>query len=151
MHTDDKVDPLVELGYEQKDIAPKNIFKATMIFFGFAFFAWGIVYAGLHFLGHLNPPEVDVNTVMSSKIPAEPNPILQTNITAKTAIRDLRQHENEVLATSGDSEYAQGFKRIPIEQAIKLSAERKANIGVHMTDDMTGTAKPPVQPQEGGH
>ncbi len=129
MHTDEKADPLVDLGYEQKDIAPKIIFKASMIFFGFALASWGVVYFFMHILGYLDTVP-NVNNLMNTKTPAAPNPIIQTNVTAKTDIRELRQRENQVMATGGDSAYTPGFKRVSIEQAIKLTADRHGKVSV---------------------
>jgi hypothetical protein len=127
MHTEDHKDPLIELGYEQKDINPKNIFKVSMFFFGFAFFSFFLGWAMLSYVGYFKDSK-GVNDVMSTKIPKSPNPILQTNVTAKTDIIDMRRRENEVLATSGKSDFVKGANRISIEQAIKLAAERGAKL-----------------------
>jgi|GEM_PF-5743947 len=139
MHTDEKPDPLVDLGYEQKDIAPKLVFRASMIFFGFAIGSWAIGYFALHMLGYLDTVP-NVNSLMSTKTPADPNPIIQTNVTAKSDIRDLRQRENQTLATSGKSTYTDGFNRIPIEQAIKLTADRHGKVDVADQPEYTGAA-----------
>lgn len=128
MHTDHKTDPLVELGYEQKDIHPKNIFKVSMIFFAFTFFSYILAWAILHYGFNAFPDSTGVNDLRSTKIPKSPNPILQTNVTAKTAIKDMRIEEAKVLNSTGESAYAKGAHRISIEQAIKLSAERGAKL-----------------------
>lgn len=128
MHTDNRTDPLVELGYEQRDLHPKNIFKVTVIFFLFAFFSYGAGWAILHFgYGYFKDP-TGVNDLMSTKIPKSPNPVLQTNVSTKTDMYDLRRAEKEELTTSGPSTHVKGATRIPIEQAIKLSAERGAKL-----------------------
>lgn len=126
MHTDDRTDPLVELGYEQRDLHTKNIFKVSVIFFAFAFFSYGAGWAILHFgYGYFKDP-TGVNDLMSTKIPKDPNPILQTNVSTKTDMYELRRREKHELTTSGESEHVKGATRIPIEQAIKLSADRGA-------------------------
>lgn len=127
MHTDDRTDPLVELGYEQRDLNPRNIFKVSVIFFLFAFFSYGAGWFILAHYGYFKDP-TGVNDLMSSKIPKSPNPILQTNVSTKTDMYDLRRDEKEELATSGPSTHVKGATRIPIEQAIKLSAERGAKL-----------------------
>jgi hypothetical protein len=141
MHTDEKHDPLTDLGYERRDINPDIIFRATMIFFGFAFFGyiagWAVLHYGFNYFTEIK----NVNNLASSKIPAAPNPILQTNVSAKTDIRAMRNHENEALGTSGDSETVKGAHRISIEQAIKLSAERGAKL--------PGAPTAPAAPTEG--
>lgn len=130
MHTDDHKDPLIELGYEQRDIHPKNIFKVTMIFFGFAFVSYFLGWAILNYGFHYFEPTKGVNVLISTKLPKSPNPLLQTNVTAKTDIINMRRHEKEVLTTSGKSELSKGANRISIEQAIKLAAERGGNLNV---------------------
>lgn len=127
MHTDEKHDPLVELGYEQKDIDAKRIFNVTMWFFGFAFFSWGVIYLAWWMLGYTKVDPAG-NNLRTSKILASPNPTLQTNITAKTDIRDMRKKERDDLDTSGPSKYTPGAIHIPIEQAIKLTADRKGQV-----------------------
>lgn len=123
MHTDEHTDPLVELGYEQKDVDAKRIFKYTIGFFVFAFVAWFGTYFVYWKLGYAEV-KPNMNSIVSSKLPPAVNPRLQTNITAKTDIRDMRKSETELLSTSGDSTLVKGAQRIPIEQAIKLTAER---------------------------
>jgi hypothetical protein len=127
MHTNDTHDPLADLGYEQRDLHPKNIFKVSMGFFIFAFasylIGWWILRAMTNYEAVPN-----VNTLQSPKLPASPNPLLQTNVTAKTDIKAMREQEHRELVTSGDSTHVQGAHRIPIEQAIKLSAERGAKL-----------------------
>jgi hypothetical protein len=127
MHTDDKHDPLVDLGYEQRDIDPKNIFKVTMVFFSFTFACYIFGWIFLAQFGYFKDPR-GVNNLMSAKIPKDPNPILQTNVSAKTHIKEMRVHEQQALTTAGESETVKGAERIPIEQAIKLSAARGAKL-----------------------
>ena len=127
MHTDDRTDPLIELGYEQRDLHPRNIFKVSVIFFLFAFASYGAGWFILAHRGYFKDP-TGVNDLMSAKIPKSPNPILQTNVSTKTDMYDLRRDEKTELTTSGPSTHVKGATRIPIEQAIKLSAERGAKL-----------------------
>jgi hypothetical protein len=131
MHTDERPDPLVELGYEQKDIDAKRVFNVTMWFFGFAFFSWGIIYLGWWMLGYTKVDPAG-NNLRTRHILTSPNPTLQTNITAKTDIRDMRKKERDDLDTSGSSKYTAGAIHIPIEQAIKLTADRKGVTQPHV-------------------
>lgn len=127
MHTNETHDPLADLGYEQRDLHPKNIFKVSMGFFAFAFFSY---WLGWVILRNMTTYEAvpGVNELKSTKMPAAPNPLLQTNVTAKTDIKNMRLQEQRELASAGDSTHVQGAHRIPIEQAIKLSAERGAKL-----------------------
>jgi hypothetical protein len=128
MHTDNhQSDPLVDLGYEQRDIDPKRIFKVSMYFFAFAFVSYALGWVILWGFGYWQPAE-GVNDLVSNKIPKSPNPILQTNVTAKTDLINMRRAEKETLTTSGESKFIKGASRISIEQAIKLSSERGAKL-----------------------
>ena len=128
MHTDHHKDPLVDLGYEKRDLHPKNIFVASMVFFVFVFVSYAAGWAILHWGFDAFKPVPGVNDLMSNKIPKAPNPILQTNVTAKTDIKAMREHEASVLGSGGASDHTKGKNRISIEQAIKLSAERGAKL-----------------------
>jgi hypothetical protein len=141
MHTEDRNDPLVDLGYEQKDIDPKKIFKVSMFFFGFAFFSYVLGWAILKWGFNYFEDPTGVNDLMSAKIPAQPNPILQTNVTAKTDLNVMRRHEDKELTTSGPSDHVAGANRIPIEQAIKLSAERGAKLSAPATGNFNPTVE----------
>ncbi|MBC8066295.1 MAG: hypothetical protein H7Y17_15805 [Chlorobia bacterium] len=127
MHTDEHSDPLVDLGYEERDINPKIIFKVSMFFFGFAFVSFALGWVILYFFGYWKSAD-GVNDLMSTKIPKSPNPILQTNVTAKTDIKEMRIKEREELTSTGPSTHVEGANRIPIEQAIKLAAARGAKL-----------------------
>ena len=127
MHTDHQSDPLVELGYEQKDVHPRNIFKVSMLFFAFTFVSYILGWVFLNQYGYFKDAS-GVNDLMSTKIPKAPNPILQTNVTAKTEIKDMRIRERNVLMSSGESDVVSGAHRLSIEQAIRLSAERGAQL-----------------------
>lgn len=124
MHTKGpKEDPLLDLGYEVRDIDTKTIEKAVMWFFGFAtlmFIVGAWVYA-------------NINPAFSPKyqaekehlvIPPPPNPLLQTNSTNVTDIMHLRQHETAVLTSTGYTDASHAFAHIPIDRAIDILAQR---------------------------
>jgi hypothetical protein len=118
MHIEKREDPLVDMGYEIRDINPRGIRNAVLIFFGFALFSavlGGIVYA------IMNPRVLNGQPVAkySRMFPQKPNPLLQTNQTAKTDVMELRQREDKTLADP-PSIQPDGSYRIPIDAAMKL-------------------------------
>lgn len=115
-------DELKKLGYE-----PENIKLKGLVVSGIAFF----VFVGLNLVGAawilrwLNPAAFNApspTAAFSKKSPQPPNPLLQTNITTKTDIKELRQHEREMLETYGPVD--DGHIRIPIDRAIDLALQK---------------------------
>jgi hypothetical protein len=56
--------------------------------------------------------------------PPSPNPLLQTNITTNTDIKELRQKETDELTTSAVLDAKAGVYRIPVSRAIELTVQR---------------------------
>lgn len=139
MHTNHKrEDPLVEMGYEVRDIDMPKIKKTVYIFFGFAIFC--IVFAGVALLimdpgyirgesGYQTPP----------RIPPAPNPLVQTNVTAKTDIIDMRRKEFADLTSTGYVNPEKTKVHIPIDRAIDIMAQRGVPKGVETTAVTRGT------------
>jgi hypothetical protein len=117
-------DPLVELGYETRDADLKVLGKASAFFFGFIFFSFII---GFGIFWWLNPDarnEKAAGPPFAKYGPPSPSPLLQTNITAKTDIKQLRMAETTALTTSAVIDRQKGIYRIPIDRAIDLIAQR---------------------------
>ncbi len=123
------------MGYEVRDLDIKTIVRASTIFFvfvtamfavGFGLFAW------------MNPAmrnEQAPQPPFMKNAPQPPNPLLQTNITTKTDIKELRQNETAQLTTSAVLDAKKGVYRIPIDRAIDIVARRglpsKPDVGIH--------------------
>jgi hypothetical protein len=149
MRTDHHLDPdenaLAQMGYETEDIEYRGLGKSLVWFFGFVAFCGvaGLLVFGA-FIGFdnlANPPEITAPFV--NRTPAKPNPLLQTNVTARTDIRDLRREENLLLhgnATWADKE--KGAVRIPIERAVDLYLQRSGGDSSAPTSIASGA--PPV-------
>jgi hypothetical protein len=124
MHTNEpKEDPLVDLGYETRDIDVKTIHKAVFYFFTFAsvmFIVGAWVYANINtaFSPAYQAQKEDL------RIPKPPNPLLQDNVSNFTDIMHLRQHETAVLNSTGWVDGSHKFAHIPIDRAIDILAER---------------------------
>ncbi|MGV3618084.1 MAG: hypothetical protein ACO1SV_22385 [Fimbriimonas sp.] len=125
MRTDHpKEDPLVELGYEIRDVNYKSLTKAVVIFFVFAI---GSFTAGLIIYNVMNPLKNRQTQMSTSRLkrnlPQPPNPLLQGNVTSKTDMMRLREVEDLRLHGTGPIE---GTDRvhIPVERAMELLVER---------------------------
>jgi hypothetical protein len=124
MHTEKHDDPLVELGYERADVSMRGIGRALWFFFGFA------VFCAVASIGALWVMKRDVFAVQeqakpfTDRIPEAPNPLLQTNVTAKSDMRDIRRYERETLNTTAWVDRQNGIVRIPVSRAIDIVAKR---------------------------
>jgi hypothetical protein len=127
MHTNaPKEDPLVEMGYEIRDINVPNIRKAVLWFFGFAIgsalIGW-TVYNNRFVVFNLPQKDAPANAILTRPIPGEPNPLLQNNVTAKTDIMTLRRRERERIGSTGYNE-DKSTVHIPVDQAMDILVAR---------------------------
>ncbi len=116
MHTKGpKEDPLVDMGYEVRDIDYKGFGIAAAIFVAFGLFSFVVV--GLWFW--LYNPQMEAKLNPRQPMPA---PLLQDNITVRSEIEDMRQKETLRLSTAGQNQ--DGSYRIPIDAAMREIAEK---------------------------
>jgi hypothetical protein len=117
-------DPLVDMGYEIRDVDLPKLKKSVVIFFGFAAFSavLGAFFLNIidpHYFkgesGYQNPPK---------RVPQDPYPRLQTNATAKTDLMVMRQKDEGHLSATGYLDPNRTKVFIPIDRAIDLLAER---------------------------
>ena len=122
MHTEKREDPLVELGYEVRDVNKKALMNGTIGFFIFAIVS---SIAGFIIFRLMYPVGFEAQTEPKRLLPQSPNPIVQSNITAKTDIMTVRQHEDQVLNAPAHWLDASRTKvAIPIDRAMEIIAER---------------------------
>lgn len=150
-HLDPDENALAQLGYETEDIQYKSLGKSIVWFFGFVAFC-GVAGVVIFFLfiggspagawkAMTAPP--DNTTPFVKRLPPENAPLLQTNTTARTDIRDLRRAENELLHGKPSwIDQSKGTIRIPVDQAIDLYLSRVAPNASKNTSIVSGT--PPV-------
>jgi hypothetical protein len=150
MHTSHgpRPDPLTDLGYEAKDVNMRKIGMATAFFFGFftlcVFLTW--------FYIHLVSPQyfdqrADIPQ-LQTKIPKPPNPLLQTDVTVRTDMQDLRRAETEAMTNPKWVDQSKGIARIPVDRAMQMIAER-GNGQPTMTGNTT-TAPTTTAPKANG-
>ncbi|MDX2064621.1 MAG: hypothetical protein SFX74_02645 [Fimbriimonadaceae bacterium] len=134
MHTNEKrEDPLVEMGYEVRDVNLKVLNQSVIGFFIFTFamifISWGVLF-GFR-IGPFQTPAMNLDYANKQsgynavrKVPQAPNPVLQTNVSAKTDMMDMRQAEASRLEGTGYLDASKERVHIPIDRAIELLAER---------------------------
>lgn len=120
---------LAQLGYETEDVAYKSLARSIGWFFVFVIFC-GVAGAVIFFLfigGSIGGAVKEFTRPNEStapfvkRLPAEPNPLLQTNVTARTDIRDLRRGEEELLHGAPTFiDRSKGTVRIPIDRAMEI-------------------------------
>jgi hypothetical protein len=124
MHTKGpKEDPLIDMGYETRDIDIPTIRKAVIYFFVFAtvmFGTGGLIYWKMN-------PNFDPKIAAQPedlRIPKSPAPLLQDNVSNFTDIMKLRQHETAMLNSTAYADASHSYLRIPIDNAIDIIAEK---------------------------
>ena len=150
---DSDEDALVKMGYELEDVDYKKLGKSMFWFFGFVIFCGvaGVLVFG-YFIGFdtlMKPPSDTAPFVKHT--PASPNPLLQTNMTARTDIKDLRVEETELMHGAPTwVDENKGVVRIPVEKAMdKFLTDVGAD--PHAKTSITSGAPPAFAPEhEGG-
>lgn len=141
MHTEKREDPLVELGYEVRDLNTVAIRNATI---GFFVFAIGSAVIGFGAYRVMNPTVFEPAAKQRVLMPAPPNPLIQSNMAAKVDIMDLRQHETAVLtAPIGWGDPQKTYLHIPIDKAMDLIAAH----GLKPTGSSIAIGAPETKPQ----
>ncbi len=125
MHNEPREEPNAERGFEQSDLNLDAIRKGSIGFFSFLIVMLILGAITFYLMYWKNDPlagKTDANRV--ERIVPEGAPLLQTNVTVKTDIKNLRRRESELLSTTGPSPENPGKQRIPIQAAIEVLAER---------------------------
>lgn len=151
-HLDPEEDALAKMGYELEDVDYKKLGKSIVWFFGFVIFC-GVAGVIIFFLflsgGSISEawqvatkPPSDTSP-LARRLPSEGNPLLQTNITTRTDIRDLRREESALLHGSPTwVNESKGVVRIPVEKAIEAYAQKMGASPTEKTTMKSGA--PPV-------
>jgi hypothetical protein len=121
MHKHGKAEPPdTSLGFEQSDLSIPAIIRGVMFYFAFTAFVGVAAIGFLMFRGAYGPPRA--SEMMPRRVPAEPNPVLQNDITARTDIWNLRAREEFLLHNYVWLDQKKGLVSLPIEKAIDLAA-----------------------------
>lgn len=147
-HLDPEEDALAKMGYELEDVDYKKLGRSIFWFFGFVVFCGvaGVIVFAL-FIGPdkiLDPPAQTSPFVR--RLPSEPNPLLQTNITARTDIEHLRREENALLHEPPTwLDESKGIVRVPVDEAMDKFL-RQAGADPNQKTTIQSGAPPQVAP-----
>jgi hypothetical protein len=115
-----------ESRYETRDVDLGPLTKSFIGFFiGSVVLIVAVVPAYLLFIKDAGGPPSKQDLRVA--IPRGQNPVLQTNVTAKMDIVELRRKENAALNSYGWTDKGTRIAHIPIERAIKLTAQKGLN------------------------
>jgi len=124
-HEEDDVNLLEQMGYEGRDlnVGAKGIWSAILMFVGLA-----VVTVGCWaFIGLVDrtktfslPTKVEARTVT----PPKDFPVVQSGVTAKTDMVELRKQEEAKSTKVGWVDEAKGVAQISVDDAIKIVAAR---------------------------
>lgn len=125
MHEHDQDDPqtldeLKELGYDTRDVPVKKMPIHAGILYGFVGIVMAVAWLFMSLVDHDLVTVPSAESMEGSRKPDEGIPILQSDVTAKTDIEDLRHAERIGLKTSAWIDEEAGVARIPIDVAIGL-------------------------------
>jgi hypothetical protein len=110
-------DLLHELGYETQDIAYKKFSIYGAYFFGFLIVSGIAGFVIMYFMSPTGLTGGKMSDVTPRVEAPLGTPLLQSNITARTDMRDLRQQETKELESAGETK-VKGVYHIPIDKAI---------------------------------
>lgn len=122
----ENLDVLENLGYEQSDIdaSPKVLTTHSAIFLGFIIFSFGMAWITLSVLDRADSFKFGRANTEVQRTPPDEAPLLQSNITAKKDMVDLRHKEEEKLNSYEEVEDHPGTYKIPVKKAMEIVAER---------------------------
>jgi len=127
MHTSGpREDPLIDMGYETRDVDYPKLRKAVISYFGFALFCGicgVIIYRYRFFILHIPQPKDD-GVAMNRPLPPDEFPKLQSNMTSKTDIMDMRRQETVRLNATEYADDTHTVVHIPVNHAMELIAQR---------------------------
>lgn len=111
------------LGYDTSDVQIGAVNKAMWMFF-IATAAFIVAAMGIQYLlaGEVGPQKA----AERRKLPPEPNPLLQSNVTAVQDMIDMRARERRGLTEYGVVDETKSVYKIPIERAIEIRASQMA-------------------------
>lgn len=116
---DEPINPAVTVGYETEDVNMASLGKWARGFFGMTILMFFVAYGIFYVMDKDGIKEAqEPQSPFARKIPSPPNPLLQTNKTAKTDMIDLRREEAMKLTTPDWVDKAKGVVRLPVDTAI---------------------------------
>lgn len=125
MHTKGpKEDPLVDLGYETRDVNYKAVRTSVIGFLIFSFICAMVavvIYRNKFLIFGLKNTD---SRPYTRRLPGEPNPLLQDNLSSKVDLPTLRQSERARLDSTGYADDTHQAAHIPIDKAMEMLAQQ---------------------------
>jgi len=149
MHTNEpKEDPLVDLGYDHRDVDYKRLTKAVIAFLSFgvgAALIGAAIYTNRFWVFQIPEPKPGINAELNRTTPPTGTPFIQDNVASKTDIMALRQAETKRMTGTGYTDESHQYVYIPVDRAMAMVAQRGVgNSPATQTGAQPATASKPV-------
>jgi hypothetical protein len=152
MHTNEpREDPLIDMGYEIRDVDYPKLRKAVFYYFGFAIFCGLcglVVYLNRFVIFGIAAPKE--GATMNRTLPKDPFPVLQTNISSKTDIADMRAEETKRLNATEYADDTHTVVHIPVDKAMQILVDRGLPKTASAPASPSATGQPAPAPAAGG-
>lgn len=138
MHTNEpRQDPLTDLGYETRDVHYRSLAKVLIWFIVFVIanlvIGFVLLATGIHFnpfgmrlinIDAMSPVYAGKQNLESDKrkIPGEPYPMVQSNLSTRVDIQTMRQEEETRLKGYGYANGEHTRASIPVDRAMEMVA-----------------------------
>jgi len=128
MHTNGpKEDPLVELGYDHRDVDYKRLRKAIIGFLSFGVVSaliGAFIYTNRFWVFQIPEPKPGIDAELKRTVAPAGTPFIQDNVASKTDIMTLRQWETKRMTGTGYTDDSHQFAYIPVDKAMEIVAQR---------------------------
>jgi len=112
-------------GYETRDVPVLKIGKAALGFYIFTVAAFAMTAVAVFMFYRIFTSASPMShTALSPRGQLPPAPLLQSNITTKTDIMNMRAAETKALTTYGWVDEGAGIARVPVADAIDILAAK---------------------------
>jgi len=118
-------DLLEQLGYEGRDVQVDwRIGSSAVLFFISVFVAIGVAWSMIGLVDRTQHAAPAADRMARPMMPPKNAPLLQTDVTAKKDMEELRAQEHKMMESSGWMKEDAGFARMPVDQAMEVVAKR---------------------------
>lgn len=125
MHEHEEDDPellsdLVRLGYDYRDVKVDGMWKHAIGLFGGVGICAALGYATMWYFDSQQVLGNEGREARTQDLPEQPYPLLQSNVTVKKDIKDLRAQEKLKTDTAGWVDKDAGVAHIPVSVAKRI-------------------------------
>ncbi len=112
------------MGYEPTDVQVRSAPKHFIYFFGFAFACTLAAWAFMSVVDRTSTTLKTQTDMQRRVMPPVGTPLLQSNVTARLDMQQLRQVEYEKSHTTAIVDQAKGVAMIPVKDAMEIVIQR---------------------------